>query len=61
MQFTNLKDNIKQLFFTKSETALLYFAGHGHFGSGGGYLLTSEAKRSDDGIWGTSLYTEDVN
>jgi hypothetical protein len=46
----NLKDNIKQLFFTKSETALLYFAGHGHFGSGGGYLLTSEAKRSDDGI-----------
>jgi hypothetical protein len=45
-----LKDNVEQLFEKKAETALFYFAGHGHVESSGGYLLTSEAKRSDDGI-----------
>jgi hypothetical protein len=45
-----LKDAIKQLFTTKSEIALLYFAGHGHIEITGGYLLGSDAKRGDDGV-----------
>lgn len=48
-----LKDAIKQLFTTKVETALFYFAGHGHIESTGGYLLSSDAKRADEGV---SLY-----
>lgn len=45
-----LKDAISQLFATKAEIALLYFAGHGHIESTGGYLLGSDAKRGDDGV-----------
>ncbi|HTN06530.1 caspase family protein [Agriterribacter sp.] len=45
-----LKDAIVQLFATKAEIALLYFAGHGHIEITGGYLLGSDAKRGDDGI-----------
>lgn len=45
-----LKDAISQLFSTKSEVALLYFAGHGHIEMTGGYLLGSDAKRGDDGV-----------
>jgi hypothetical protein len=45
-----LKDAIVQLFATKAEITLLYFAGHGHIEITGGYLLGSDAKRGDDGI-----------
>lgn len=45
-----LKDAIKQLFSTKCEIALFYFAGHGHIESTGGYLLTSDANRGDEGV-----------
>lgn len=45
-----LKDAITQLFSTKAEVALLYFAGHGHIEITGGYLLGSDAKRGDDGV-----------
>lgn len=45
-----LKDAISQLFTTKAEIALLYFAGHGHIETTGGYLLGSDAKRGDDGV-----------
>ena len=45
-----LKDAISQLFSTKAEVALLYFAGHGHIEMTGGYLLGSDAKRGDDGV-----------
>lgn len=45
-----LKDAISQLFNTKAEVALLYFAGHGHIEATGGYLLGSDAKRGDDGV-----------
>lgn len=45
-----LKDRIGQLFATESEINLLYFAGHGHIEATGGYLLTSEAQRGDDGL-----------
>lgn len=45
-----IKDAISQLFATKAEVALLYFAGHGHIEMTGGYLLGSDAKRGDDGV-----------
>lgn len=45
-----IKDAISQLFSTKAEIALLYFAGHGHIETTGGYLLGSDAKRGDDGV-----------
>jgi uncharacterized caspase-like protein len=45
-----LKDAVAQLFATKAEIALLYFAGHGHIENTGGYLLGSDAKRGDDGV-----------
>lgn len=46
----SLKDAVEKLFSTKSEVALLYFAGHGHVEATGGYLLASDAKRGDDGL-----------
>ncbi|WP_090533388.1 caspase family protein [Mucilaginibacter sp. NFR10] len=46
-----LKDSIAQLFNTPSlETALFYFAGHGHIESIGGYILASDARRGDEGV-----------
>lgn len=45
-----LKDAMAKLFSTKAEVALLYFAGHGHIETTGGYLLGSDAKRGDDGV-----------
>lgn len=46
----DLKDEIKRLFEIDAEVALLYFAGHGHIESSGGYLLTSDASRGDGGV-----------
>jgi hypothetical protein len=45
-----LKDAIEKLFTTKAETALFYFAGHGHVEATGGYLLASDAKRGNEGV-----------
>lgn len=45
-----LKDDVQNLFSTKAEIALFYFAGHGHIEATGGYLLASDAKRGDDGL-----------
>ena len=45
-----LKDAVEQLFTTKAETALFYFAGHGHIEATGGYLLASDAARGDEGL-----------
>ncbi len=47
---SELKDGIKDLFADQMETALLYFAGHGHLEATGGYLLASDAERGDDGV-----------
>lgn len=47
---TTLKDAIVELFGGKKEIALLYFAGHGHIEEAGGYLLTSDARRGDEGV-----------
>lgn len=46
----NLKDNIKKLFEDDSEIALFYFSGHGYIENNGGYLITSECSRGDDGM-----------
>lgn len=45
-----LKDNIKNLFSGDSEIALFYYSGHGYIESTGGYLVTSECKRGDEGL-----------
>lgn len=46
----DLKDNIKELFATDGETAIFYFAGHGHIEATGGYLLASDSQRGDEGV-----------
>ncbi len=45
-----LKDEIEDLFRDKREVSLLYFAGHGHIESTGGFLITSECERGDNGM-----------
>lgn len=45
-----IKDAISQLFSIRADVALLYFAGHGHIESTGGYLLGSDARRGDEGV-----------
>ncbi|WP_299886935.1 caspase family protein [uncultured Lacinutrix sp.] len=45
-----LKQNIKELFHGKPDTALLYFAGHGYIESTGGYLVSSECSEGDAGL-----------
>jgi hypothetical protein len=45
-----LKESIRELFSEDSEIALLYFAGHGHLESVGGYLCTSDCRTGDDGV-----------
>lgn len=45
-----LRESIKDLFSGDCETALFYFAGHGHVESTGGYLLTSDATSGDEGL-----------
>jgi len=45
-----LKDAIIELFADESDIALLYFAGHGDVEHSGGFLVTSECTRGDDGM-----------
>ena len=45
-----LKDNIENLFDGDSEIALFYYSGHGYVENTGGYLVTSECHRGDDGL-----------
>lgn len=45
-----LKDAVKWLFEGDPEIALFYFAGHGSVDELGGYLCTSEIRRSDEGF-----------
>ncbi len=45
-----LKDNVNDLFKDDCDIALFYFAGHGYIENTGGYLLTSECTRGDDGL-----------
>jgi len=46
----DLRREIKNLFSGEAETALFYFAGHGHVEDTGGYLIASDAESGDDGI-----------
>jgi hypothetical protein len=45
-----LREAIEQLFSGDSEMALLYFSGHGYIKSTGGYLVTTDAKKYDEGV-----------
>jgi hypothetical protein len=46
-----LKNKISELFNNRNaDTALFYFSGHGHIEATGGYLLTSEVSRGDEGV-----------
>jgi hypothetical protein len=51
------KDLIKELFAADAQIVLLYFAGHGHIETSGGYLLASDSKRGDDGVSLTDILT----
>lgn len=46
----SLKDKVEELFLSPRAVSLFYFSGHGHIESSGGYLITSECKRGDDGL-----------
>ena len=46
----SLRESTKELFSGECETALFYFAGHGHVENTGGYLITSEATSGDEGL-----------
>ena len=52
-----LKDQISALFKADADIALFYFAGHGHIEATGGYLLTSDASRGDEGVSLTEILT----
>lgn len=45
-----LRTRVQELFAGDTETALLYFAGHGYLDSTGGYILASDARTGDDGL-----------
>lgn len=45
-----LRESIETLFEGESDMALLYFSGHGFIKSTGGYLVTKDASRYDEGV-----------
>ena len=45
-----MREAIEQLFSGESDMPLLYFSGHGFIKSTGGYLVTTDAKRYDEGV-----------
>lgn len=45
-----IKDKVAELFKNRAEIALFYFAGHGHIEETGGYLLTTDSRRGDEGL-----------
>lgn len=47
---SKLRQAIEQLFRDKAEVALLHFSGHGTENNLGGYLVTQDAERYDDGV-----------
>ena len=46
----DLRQAIESLFTGDGEVSLLYFAGHGHIESTGGYLCASDVKTGNDGV-----------
>lgn len=47
---STLREAIENLFSSDSDMALLYFSGHGYIKSTGGYLVTTDAKKYDEGV-----------
>lgn len=47
---SKLRENIRELFAGECETALFYFAGHGHIEATGGYLIASDTRTGHEGI-----------
>src|SRR3972149_4497124 len=47
---SHLREQVQALFAGDSETALFYFAGHGHIEATGGYLLASDSRSGDEGL-----------
>ncbi len=47
---SDLKGLISDLFSNDSDTALLYFSGHGFFNDLGGYIVTPDYKPNDEGV-----------
>lgn len=47
---SQLNEQIQELFSGDDETALFYFAGHGHIEATGGYLLTSDFDKGEEGV-----------
>lgn len=45
-----LKIMIEDLFNSKEDVVVLYFAGHGYVESSGGYIITSDCEDGDDGV-----------
>ena len=45
-----LREAVEQLFAGDADMALLYFSGHGYVKSTGGYLVTTDAKKYDEGV-----------
>ncbi|MDA3960769.1 MAG: caspase family protein [Planctomycetota bacterium] len=45
-----MREAIKSLFDGDGEVSLLYFAGHGHIESTGGYLCSSDVQSGNDGV-----------
>jgi hypothetical protein len=45
-----LREAIDQLFMGESDMALLYFSGHGLIKSTGGYLVTKDTRKYDEGV-----------
>jgi len=45
-----LRENLQELFVNDADVALFYFSGHGTANNLGGYLVTVDAKRYDDGV-----------
>jgi hypothetical protein len=45
-----LKQAVEQLFKDKADVALMHFSGHGTENNLGGYLVTQDAQRYDDGL-----------
>jgi hypothetical protein len=46
----SLRRDIEELFSGDCDVALLYFSGHGYVKSTGGYIVTSDFKKYDEGI-----------
>lgn len=50
VQRRDLRGAVKDLFASKCEVALFYFAGHGYIDVTGGYLCGSECRSGEDGL-----------